>query len=132
MRHIYLFILYLLVLTSCGTVRTIPSMQKDTVYVSQTDTQYLRDSIYVYRYRDVQTINDTVYIDNTTYRYIDRWKTREVHDTSYIDRVDVQTVTKEVEKPLSSIQRLLIIFGKIFIVAASTVILLLLYRFLKR
>lgn len=91
-------------LTSCSP-RIVEHLviQRDTTYVSThtRDSVYLHDSVYVKEF----VKGDTVKI----VEYRERWRDRikEVHDTSYVSKVDsVQVaVPVEVEKKLSSVKK---------------------------
>lgn len=78
-------------------------VQRDTTYVSThtRDSIYLHDSVYVKEF----VKGDTVKI----VEYRERWRDRikEVHDTSYISKIDsVQVaVPVEVEKKLSPVKK---------------------------
>ena len=73
-------------LTSCTTVKYIPMEQvhTDSTHTVQNlrDTLYLRDSLFVDRYRQ----HDTVYVTRTHERTL--YRTRWQHDTLYIARRD--------------------------------------------
>ena len=93
-------------------------VQRDTTYLSShvRDSVYLRDSIYIKE----QVKGDTIRITE----YVERWRerTREVHDTSYISKVDsVQVaVPVEVEKKLSPAKKFkLWVFWPLILLAAA-------------
>ena len=115
-------IVLVLVIVSCTSCSILKQkygtqIQHDTTTVYQNNTTYLHDSIYVWKDHYIYTKGDTVY--NTTVEYKDRWRIKEVHDTLYKDRIkyEYKEVPIEVEKPLSGIQKTLITFGKVFILA---------------
>lgn len=91
-------------LTSCSP-RIVEHLvvQRDTTYVSThtRDSIYLHDSVYVKEFIKGDTVKIT--------EYRERWRERikEVHDTSYILKVDsVQVaVPVEVEKKLSPVKK---------------------------
>ena len=89
----------------------------DTTTVYKNNTTYLHDSIYVWKDHIIYEKGDTVY--DKVIEYKDRWRIRDVHDTLYKDRIkyEYKEVPVEVEKPLSGIQKTLITFGKVFILA---------------
>ena len=99
-----LLILSLLVLlcTSCGVLKPkyITQVQHDTTVINKINNIFQHDSIYVFKDRVIKEKGDTVYITTTEYKY--KWKIKEVH--------------VEIEKPLTWIQKTLIIFGKLFFI----------------
>lgn len=115
-----LLILTLLALlcTSCGVLRPryITQVQHDTTIINKTNNVFQYDSIYVFKDKVIKEKGDTVYITTTEYRY--KWKIKEVHDTLYKDRIkyEEKEVPVEIEKPLTWIQKTLIIFGKLFFI----------------
>lgn len=114
-----LLILLILGLNSCSILHRVPQKEyiHDTTTVYQNNTTYLHDSIYVWRDHTIYEKGDTVY--DKVVEYKDRWRIKEVHDTLYKDRIkyEYKEVPVEVEKPLSGIQKTLITFGKVFILA---------------
>jgi hypothetical protein len=114
-----LLILLILSLNSCSILHRVPQKEyiHDTTTVYQNNTTYLHDSIYVWRDHTIYEKGDTVY--DKVIEYKDRWRIRDVHDTLYKDRIkyEYKEVPVEVEKPLTGIQKTLITFGKVFILA---------------
>ena len=86
-------------LCGCKTVRYVPveTVRTDSVTVDRfiRDSVYLRDSVYVNRW----TQGDTVFVDKvvTKYRYKDRWR----YDTVAVVRTDSVQAPYPVEKDLS-------------------------------
>ena len=105
---------------SCTTTEyvTVEKIKHDTTYVSkvQRDSIWLHDSIYMKEWMK----GDTVYRD------VDRWHTKyiekQVHDTVYKARVDSvpkpYPVIKEVEKPLSRRDHMIMCIGVFAIIGA--------------
>lgn len=128
MKHFFSIFLLSLLCCSCGIIKHSPTVEQqiDTVYKS--NTVYQHDSIYVYNNIFTEVKGDTVYIRETLYK--DRWKTKEVHDTTYRDKIIEKTITEEkiVEKKLTFFQELFIRLGKILSIA---LILFVLYKVLK-
>lgn len=116
MRKVILLIV--LLCTSCGVLRPkyITQVQHDTTVINKINNILQHDSIYVFKDRVIKEKGDTVYITTTEYKY--KWKIKEVHDTLYKDRIkyEEKEVPVEIEKPLTWIQKTLIIFGKLFII----------------
>jgi len=123
-----IYTLILIICCSCGQIKYVPTVehQIDTVYKS--NNVYQHDSIYIYNNVFTEVKGDTVYIRETLYK--DRWKVKEVHDTTYRDKVIEKTVTEEkiVEKELTVFQRLFIALGKIL---SAVLILFIIYKIIK-
>lgn len=87
----------------CRSVKYVPveTVRTDSVYVDRLtrDSVYLRDSVWVNRYVD----GDTVYVDKVSmkYRYRDRWR----HDTVAVVRRDSVRVPVPVERDLTRWQQ---------------------------
>lgn len=130
----FLYIVLLLVLcTSCGLLKHQPTnttIQHDTTTIYQNNTVFQHDSIYVYKDKYIYTKGDTVYVTETMFK--DRWKIKEVHDTTYIekskDNEEQTTITEYVEKELTWFQKLFITLGKIL---SGALVLFILYKLLK-
>lgn len=114
-----LLILLILGLGSCSILHRVPQKEyiHDTTAVYQNNTTYLHDSIYVWRDHVIYEKGDTVY--DKVVEYKDRWRIKEVHDTLYKDKIkyEYKEIPIEVERPLTGIQKTLITFGKVFILA---------------
>ena len=86
-------------LCGCKTVKYVPveTVRTDSVYVDRftRDSVYLRDSVFVNRWMQ----GDTLYVDKvvTRYKYRDRWR----YDTVAVVRTDSVRVPYPVEKELS-------------------------------
>ena len=125
-------ILLSLLITSCGTLHRVPQKEviHDTLTVYKNNTVHQKDSIYFWRDRFIYTKGDTVYVTETSFK--DRWKIKEVHDTTYIekskDNEEQTTITEYVEKELTWFQKLFITLGKIL---SGALVLFILYKLLK-
>lgn len=112
-------LILLVFLTSCSILHRIPQKEyiHDTTTVYQNNNVYVHDSIYVWRDHTTYEKGDTVY--DKVIEYKDRRRIKEVHDTLYKDKIkyEYKEVPVEVEKPLTGIQKTLITFGKVFILA---------------
>lgn len=114
MKKLILLSFLLFFLTACGVHKNIPQVvQRDTTYIHHTNTEYVHDSVTVFKDRIIREKGDTVYITETLYK--DRWRDRYKTDTLYKDRIKEveKEVIKEVEKKLSFWQSLWIRLGKI-------------------
>lgn len=115
MKRTVAFVSLLVICLSCGVLKPkyITQIQHDTTTIYQNNNVYLHDSVYVFKDRYIYTKGDTVFNNVTEYR--DRWKIKEVHDTTIKERavfVD-REVPVEIEKPLTIRQKFLILLGKI-------------------
>lgn len=119
MRRIFFITFFIFLLYSCTSLKRIPQKEyiHDTTTAYKNNNIYVHDSIYVYRDHTIYEKGDTVY--DKVVEYKDRWRIKEVHDTLYKDKIkyEYKEVPVEVEKPLTEIQKTLIIFGKVFILA---------------
>lgn len=115
----YFSLIFLIFLSSCSILHRVPQKEyiHDTTTVCQNNNVYVHDSIYIWRDHIIYEKGDTVY--DKVVEYKDRWRIKEVHDTLYKDRIkyEYKEVPVEVEKPLTGIQKTLITFGKVFILA---------------
>ena len=122
-----------LLLVGCATQKYVPSgHRKDSTYTGHQDFEQIadrtfrHDSIYVHDSIFVKEKGDTVtkYVEKIRYKYrVLRdtvWRSREVHDTTYMERRDTTRLveTVEVEKPLRWYDKTFIVLGKIFCIAA--------------
>lgn len=94
----FALILCAVVLSGCGVVKTIPT-STETDYSAKRDSVYVKDSVYIDRWHTVRVGGDTVYITDTRVEYKYRYRDREVHDTTYVDKE--VTVIKEVPAKLT-------------------------------
>lgn len=115
-KAIILVIPLCFLLYACSSIKYVPTYQKDTVYVATHNQTVQKDSIFIFKDRITKEKGDTVYITETLTKYRDRWRDREVHDTTYVDKVRVDTVVETIEKPLTFMQKFFINFGKVFCV----------------
>lgn len=128
MKRAIIILIFLCGLLSCSTVKYVPIYQKDTTHVK--NTEYLRDSIYVYKDRITEIKGDTVYVTNIEYK--DRFKIKEVHDTLYKEKVKIETHTEYVEKNLTGWQKMLQYLGYAFFVLLVGLLIYFSYKLYKR
>lgn len=88
-----LIILYMLLLCGCGVTKTIevPVENTHTEYITRSDSLIVRDSIFIDRYRE----NDTVYLTKDKYHYIYKVKSDTIFRTDTLSQV----VEVEVDRP---------------------------------
>lgn len=93
--NIILFILLMLMLIGCTTIKYVPvtSVHTDSIYISkvQVDSVYLHDSTII------RQVGDTIYHTEIKYKY----KFKLLCDTFTDIQVDTITQVVEVEKPLT-------------------------------
>jgi len=99
--------------SSCGNIKYVPVYQKDSIYITNRDTTVLRDSVYLRDSVFVESKGDTVFLNKYIYQYKYKDRYKAVHDTLYLDKYKDTTIIKEVEKPLTKLQKAEIGFGKI-------------------
>lgn len=117
-------IILLACLSFCGCTKTeyvtVEKIRTDTTYI----TKHQRDSIWLHDSVMVSEKGDTVRIEKWHTKYV----SKEVHDTLYLATHDTipqpYPVAQYVEKPLSKIERALIIIGCLAIMALLVFIVL--------
>lgn len=117
-------IILLACLSFCGCTKTeyvtVEKIRNDTTYI----TKHQRDSIWLHDSVMVSENGDTIRIEKWHTKYV----SKEVHDTLYLATHDTipqpYPVTQYVEKPLSKIERALIIIGCLAIMALLVFIVL--------
>lgn len=117
-------IILLACLSFCGCTKTeyvtVEKIRTDTTYI----TKHQRDSIWLHDSVMVSEKGDTVKIEKWHTKYV----SKEVHDTLYLATHDTipqpYPVTQYVEKPLSKIERALIIIGCLAVMALLVFIIL--------
>ena len=117
-------IILLACLSFCGCTKTeyvtVEKIRTDTTYI----TKHQRDSIWLHDSVMVSEKGDTIRIEKWHTKYV----SKEVHDTLYLATHDTipqpYPVTQTVEKPLSKIERALIIIGCLAIMALLVFIVL--------
>lgn len=114
MKKQYFFIMMAISLMVVGCKTLPPTITNATSTSSHRDsiaekTIYIHDTTYIDRYHSVITSNDTVYIRDSIYIYVE--KDMQQHDTVYVTKTDTihieQTKTEyqEVEKPIAPFVR---------------------------
>lgn len=97
---VFLLLLLLLSSSGCRSIRYVPveTVKHDSVYI----TQHQKDSIHVHDSIYQKEKGDTLIIEKWHTKYIER----QVHDTTYIEKVDSIQVPYLVEKQLTRWQRM--------------------------
>ena len=97
---VFLLLLLLLSSSGCKSIRYVPveTVKYDSIYITkhQKDSVYVHDSIYQ------KEKGDTLIVEKWHTKYIER----QVHDTTYIEKVDSIQVPYPVEKQLTKWQRM--------------------------
>lgn len=116
------FIITLLMLTGCKSVKYIPveSVRTDSIVITRhkTDSVYVRDSIATVIKGDTVTVDRTKYI----YKYLN------YTDTCYVERTDSVRVPYPVEKELTRWQRMKIDFSGYVLFTVSVFFILWIWR----
>ena len=106
-----------LLMCSCKTVEYVPIVEHETHHDSIYFTQVQRDSIWQHDSILIKQKGDTVRIEKWHTKYIEK----QVHDTTYVAKVDSvpvpYEVIKYVEKKLSKPQSVLMTIGMLAILA---------------
>lgn len=116
MRKLIIILSVISLCCSCKTIKYVTQVQHDTLTVYKNNNTFQHDSIYVWKDHIIYEKGDTVY--DKVVEYKDRWKIKEVHDTTFKERIVYQEkeIPVETEKPLTKIQKLFLNFGKLFII----------------
>ena len=100
-----------LLMCSCKTIEYVPVVEKEVHHDSIYFTKVQRDSVWLHDSIAVKERGDTIKIEKWHTKYIER----EVHDTTYVAKVDSipvpYEVIKYVEKKLSKTQKGLMTLG---------------------
>lgn len=96
----FLLLLLLLSTSGCRSIRYVPveTVKYDSIYI----TQHQKDSIYVHDSIYQKEKGDTLIIEKWHTKYIEK----QVHDTTYVEKVDSIQVPYPVEKQLTRWQRM--------------------------
>ena len=107
-----------LLMCSCKSIEYVPVVEKHTVHDSIYFTQIQRDSIWQHDSIFIKDRGDTVWVERWHTKYVEK----QVHDTTYIAKVDSipvpYEVTKYVEKKLSTPVSILMTIGMMAVLAA--------------
>lgn len=107
-----------LLMCSCKSIEYVPVVENHTVHDSIYFTQIQRDSIWQHDSILIKDRGDTVWVEKWHTKYVEK----QVHDTTYIAKVDSipvpYEVTKYVEKKLSTPVSILITIGMMAVLAA--------------
>ncbi len=106
-----------LLMCSCKTIEYVPIVEHETHHDSIYFTQVQRDSVWIHDSIAVKEKGDTVLIEKWHTKYIEK----QVHDTTYVAKVDSipvpYEVIKYVEKKLSKTQKGLMTLGILTLMA---------------
>ena len=108
-----------LILVSCSPRLVGPSSRSDSSS-ARVDSVYVRDSVYIDRYKVVKQAGDTIYVQTFIDRYRDRWRVKEVHDTLRLK--ETVTEIQQVPAELTFWQRMWIWLGKVLTGIAGAVL----------
>ena len=107
-----------LLMCSCKTIEYVPVVEKEVHHDSIYFTKVQRDSVWLHDSISVKEKGDTIRIEKWHTKYIER----EVHDTTYVAKIDSipvpYEVIKEVPAKLSKTQKGLILIGILTLMAA--------------
>ena len=107
-----------LLMCSCKTIEYVPVVEHEVHHDSIYFTQVQRDSVWLHDSISVKENGDTVRIEKWHTKYIEK----QVHDTTYVAKVDSipvpYEVIKEVPAKLSKTQKGLILIGILSLMAA--------------
>ena len=125
---VILVVLICLLFCSCTTTQYVPVIEHKTDTLIQTKVQ--KDSVWLHDSINVTEKGDTVRIEKWHTKYIEK----QVHDTLYQSKTDTvpqpYPVIREVEKPLTKTQTLLMIFGGLSLIELIVYIAIKIKRFL--
>lgn len=125
----FLFVVIMWVVLSlcgCKQVEYVPVHleTKDSIYL----TKVVHDSVFVGVEKDTKTVNDTVFIKETKYKY----KVKVLIDTAYVERVDSVQVPYPVEKKLSKWEQTCVSYGGEAIIACFVLMFIVVWLIYKR
>jgi hypothetical protein len=103
----------LCVMCSCKSIQYVPVETVKTEYKVRTDTLTQKDSIYLRDSIWVEKSGDTVTTYKTRYVYQDRWRDRVVRDT--VIKTDSIQVPYPVERKLSRWEAFCLDYGKVMV-----------------
>lgn len=111
--HILAVLGLLCVMCSCKSIQYVPVETVKTEYKVRTDTLTQKDSIYLRDSIWVEKSGDTVTTYKTRYVYQDRWRDRVVRDT--VIKTDSIQVPYPVERKLSRWEAFCLDYGKVMV-----------------
>jgi len=112
-RYILALLGLLFVMCSCKSIQYVPVETVKTEYKVRTDTLTQKDSIYLRDSIWVEKSGDTVTTYKTRYVYQDRWRDRVARDT--IIKTDSIQVPYPVERKLSRWEQFCLDYGKVMV-----------------
>ena len=120
-----------LLMCSCKSIEYVPVIEHEVHHDSIYFTKIQKDSVWLHDSILIKDRGDTVTIEKWHTKYVEK----QVHDTTYVAKVDSipvpYEVTKYVEKKLSKTQKALMIIGIIALMAVIVALALWLKKILR-
>lgn len=120
-----------LMMCSCKSIEYVPVVEHEVHHDSIYFTKIQKDSVWLHDSILIKDRGDTVTIEKWHTKYVEK----QVHDTTYVAKVDSipvpYEVTKYVEKKLSKTQKALMIIGIIALMAVIVALALWLKKILR-
>ena len=114
---IFAIVVIIMMMCSCKTIEYVPVVEKEVHHDSIYFTKVQRDSVWLHDSISVKEKGDTIRIEKWHTKYIEK----QVHDTTYVSKVDSvpvpYEVIKEVPAKLSKTQKGLILIGILTLMA---------------
>ena len=114
---IFAIVVIIMMMCSCKTIEYVPVVEKEVHHDSIYFTKVQRDSVWLHDSISVKEKGDTIRIEKWHTKYIEK----QVHDTTYVAKVDSipvpYEVIKEVPAKLSKTQKGLILIGILTLMA---------------
>lgn len=114
---VFAIVFLALLMCSCKTIEYVPVIEHEVHHDSIYFTKVQKDSVWLHDSILIKDRGDTVTIEKWHTKYVEK----QVHDTTYVAKVDSipvpYEVTKYVEKKLSKTQKALMLIGIITLMA---------------
>ena len=115
---IFAIVVIIMIMCSCKSIEYVPVIEKEVHHDSIYFTKVQRDSVWLHDSISVKDKGDTVLIE----KWHTKYREKQVHDTTYVAKVDSipvpYEVIKYVEKKLSKTQKGLMTLGILTLMAA--------------